>query len=226
MVSSFMRKSDLIILRAGQLSALLFLILLIPLHPYPGSFVIKAVPAIALAIVVFRNIKTRTGYLLFAGLLISSVGDVILDLDRSRFFVGGLGAFLLAHCLFTASFLQHFRFSTARLPFALIVVIYSLALGSLLQDIPGDKYLPVMIYLAAISVMVISSVFVTPFSKWLVLGTILFLGSDTIIAVNKFMNPIPYSTVYNIGMYFLALFVIVHGVLRVPNIKADADCSQ
>ncbi|MCP4677195.1 MAG: lysoplasmalogenase [Deltaproteobacteria bacterium] len=219
-----MRGTDLIILRVGQLSALLFLILLIPLHPYPGSFVIKAIPAIALAIVVFRNLKTLPGYLLLAGLLLSAAGDVILDLDRVRFFVGGLGAFLVAHCLFTASFFQHFRFSRARLPFALIVVVYSLAMGSLLQDIPVDKYLPVMIYIAAISIMVVASIFVTPFSPWLVLGTVLFLMSDTIIAINKFIHPIPYSTIYNIGMYFLALFVIVHGFLRAADDVNSNDC--
>jgi uncharacterized membrane protein YhhN len=40
-------------------------------------------------------------------------------------------------------------------------------------------------------------------------GAILFIASDVILAVNKFLFIIPYGRVINIGLYFIAQFVII-----------------
>lgn len=215
-----MNKTDLIIRRVGQLAALAFVALLIPLHPYPGSFVLKALPVTALAVLVLRNVRTRPGYLLFAGLLLSVVGDVALDLERERYFIIGLGSFLVAHLLYISAFLHNFSFPRARLPFILLILAYGLVVGWFLRDIPGGKLVPVMVYLGAITVMAISAVCVGPVTPWLIAGAVVFMLSDTVIAIDKFMHPIPHSMFYNIGLYFAAQFMIVAGFLRLHQRKS------
>jgi uncharacterized membrane protein YhhN len=206
--------ADLVLWRVGQIAALTFLALLIPLHPYPGSFLIKAVPVAALAVIVLRNVRHRAGYLLLAGLLLSVVGDVALDLDRERFFLVGLAAFLVAHVLYIAAFAHGFALAARRLPFAALVVCYAAVLAVLLRHVPCDKLVPVMAYLTAISAMVISAICIRRISPLLVVGAAVFMLSDTVIAINKFMYPIPHSTIYNIGLYFVAQFLIVRGFVN------------
>lgn len=206
--------ADLVLWRVGQVAALVFLALLIPLHPYPGSFLIKAVPVSALALIALRNLRHRAGYLLFAGLVLSMVGDVALDLDRERFFLVGLASFLAAHLLYVASFLHGFAVSLRRLPFVGLVVCYAVVLGVLLGNAPCDELAPIIAYLTAISAMVISAICIRRISPKLVAGAVVFMLSDTVIAVTKFMHPIPHSTIYNIGLYFVAQFLIVRGYIN------------
>jgi uncharacterized membrane protein YhhN len=211
--------ADKIIWRVGQIAALAFLALVVPLHPYPGSCLLKALPVTALAVVLIRNVRGRPGYLLFAGLLLSVVGDVALDLDRERLFVVGLGAFLVAHLLYISAFLHSARFTTRRLPAALAVLAYGLVVGWFLREVPEGKLIPVMAYLAAITAMVISAVCVNPVSPLLIVGAAVFMLSDSVIAINKFLHPIPHSLVLNIGLYFLAQYVLVAGFLRLHRKK-------
>jgi alkenylglycerophosphocholine/alkenylglycerophosphoethanolamine hydrolase len=208
-----MDMADKILWRTGQLAALLFLVLLVPLHPYPLSCVLKAIPVTALAVLVFRNLPTRPGRLLGVGLLFSVVGDVALDIDRTRYFILGLGAFLSAHVLYIAAFVHWRGWSRSRLLPVAAVAVYAAVLAFLLRDIPADKWVPVMLYLGTISAMVMAAIGIRPVSPLIVTGASVFMMSDTIIAVNKFMHPLPHSTLFNIGLYFLAQFLIVKGVL-------------
>lgn len=199
--------------RVAIVAAVIFVALIAPLHPYPGSFVLKAVPMTALTLLVLRNDRTRPGLLLAGGLVLSGVGDVALDLDRERFFIVGLAAFLVAHLLYIAAFAHWRGWSRGRLPGALATLAYAAAVGWLLRDIPADKLVPVMAYLATITGMVICAIGVGPLNRLLIAGAVLFMFSDTIIAVNKFLRPLPHSTVFNIGLYFVAQLLIVRGAL-------------
>jgi uncharacterized membrane protein YhhN len=218
-----MDATDKMLWRAGQGAAAIFLVLLVPFHPYPGSCVLKAFPMAALAMMVFRNARSRPGILLGLGLLLSDVGDVALDLDRTQNFIIGLGAFLAAHILYISAFLHSFDGSCARArwPAVTAVVLYAAVLGVLLFEIPGDKFLPVMIYLATITGMVVSTICMRPFVPLICIGAVLFMVSDTVLAINKFMHPLPHSTLFNIGIYFVAQFLMVKGFLRTQNNAED-----
>lgn len=88
--------------------AILFIGLL-PLEPYSGNFVIKAIPAISLAVLAFIAISGTRGKLLFASLLFCAAADIALELEAGKYFVIGLGLFLIAHILFIVTFLQGFQ---------------------------------------------------------------------------------------------------------------------
>ncbi|MCP4670295.1 MAG: hypothetical protein GY857_03205, partial [Desulfobacula sp.] len=61
-------------------------------RPYPGDFIVKAVPVLSLAILAFLKIPGIKGKLLGIGFLFSDLGDVLLELNRSEYFVFGLAA--------------------------------------------------------------------------------------------------------------------------------------
>jgi uncharacterized membrane protein YhhN len=194
-------------------STVLFLSLLVPFHPYPGSFALKALPALSLALLVLRNVAGAQGKLLFGGLLLSAAGDVILDIDRTGLFVPGLAAFLLAHVLYIAAFLRERAFSPARIAPLVLLAIYAGVLAWLLRDVPGDKIVPVMAYLVVITAMAMSSLLMRRGHPLIIVGALVFVASDTIIAINRFLAPIPNSMLYNIGVYFCAQYLIVAGFL-------------
>jgi uncharacterized membrane protein YhhN len=202
-------------------AAAVFLALLVPFHPFPGSFVVKAVPGLSLALLVLLNVKRAQGKLLFVGLLLSVAGDVLLDIDREKMFIPGLAAFLTAHLLYAAAFLTEFRFTPGRLVPLALLAIYSIGLGWLLRDIPEGKLIPVMAYLAVITVMAMCTFLMRRRHPLIMIGALVFMASDTILAINKFLMPIPHSTLYNIGIYFVAQYLIVLGFLRRP--AADAE---
>ncbi len=214
-----MSNSNKIMTRVAQAAAVLFVALIIPLHPYTGSYVLKAIPTIFLAIIVFRSAKARPGVLLGIGLLFSTVGDVSLDIDRTRYFIVGLGGFLVAHIFYIVAMAHAFKSERAKIPGLLIVAAFGITIAYLLRGIPSDKLVPVMCYVAVITVMVLTAVSVSKTSKILIVGAALFMISDIILAINKFMVPIPYSTVFNIGIYFVAQFVIVKGFLSHPRLS-------
>jgi uncharacterized membrane protein YhhN len=135
-------------------------------------------------------------------------GDITLDIDRIRFFMLGLIFFLIGHLFYITVFLMSFKFTKKGIFYSLPVIIAAAVLWFLFSSIPMAQRIPVLVYLCIISVMTILSSF-TIFSTRLVFwGAVLFMVSDTIIAINKFFCPIPYSTVYNIGIYFVAQLLL------------------
>ena len=78
---------------------------------------------------------------------------------------------------------------------------------------------PVFAYMAVILAMGASAVDrhgrALPASFWLVtIGAALFLASDAVIALNRFVSPVTGALPIIMGSYTLAQFLIVHGLLR------------
>lgn len=195
------------------LFALAFLAALPSIWPYPGSSVIKVIPILALATLLWRHVPGLQGKLLFAGMLLSGVGDVILNVDRVGLFIPGLVAFLLAHLCYIAAFATELRFTPKRaIPLAGLLV-YALVIGCFLKDIPSDKLPPVMAYLFIITLMAMGSFLLREPTLLICIGAIAFMISDTIIAVNKFLVPIPQSTLINVSIYYAAQCMIVTGFI-------------
>ena len=78
--------------------------------------------------------------------------------------------------------------------------------------------LPVIVYLLAIAVMVITTLFrrgkVPARSFWWVFGgAVLFMISDSLIAIEKFYGPIPLREWWVMSTYLAAQYLIVEGLL-------------
>jgi uncharacterized membrane protein YhhN len=175
-----------------------------------GRTLIKAVPVTTLAVLVLREMRgfARIG---LAGALIGSVcGDVLLDLPGEGFFIFGLVAFLIGHLFYCALF---FRFAKRPdglgwLPIA-VLVLFAAGMMWLFRNIEPNLYPPVVIYIAVIVAMSIGALLVPSADRLLFWGALLFILSDVILAVNRFLVPIPFGRLINISIYFVAQYVII-----------------
>lgn len=142
---------------------------------------------------------SQRAILLGLGLLLSAAGDVLLELDG--LFVGGMAAFGLAHICYSAIFIGLIRregLNKSGWPFAIAVLATSIALG--LWFAPGQAEMgltiPATAYQIIISIMVISAV-MSKAPLMAKLGAMIFMLSDTLIAVGMFAKmAVPVGSVW------------------------------
>ena len=162
--------------------------------------------------------------LVTAGLSLSLLGDTALIFQESNslFFMAGLACFLFAHISYTwLNFnlvhddVRKFSISWKDLPF----IVVGFAVFLLIKDGVGDLKIPVLSYIVVICIMGIMArqrwQRSDKESFWLIMsGAILFMISDSILAINKFMEPLPSSGFWIMLTYIGAQFLIVEGVIR------------
>jgi uncharacterized membrane protein YhhN len=197
------------------IAAAIFVVLLPIAHPYPLSWLLKMVPLLCLSAYAFIGTSGRERILVLAALGFCMTGDVLLDLDRSANFKPALAVFLLGHILYFSVFaLRGLTFARSRRLAAAAVLAFGSGVGIALSSIDPGFLLPVYAYLVAITAMTLAAFAIKSFSPLIAVGAALFMISDTVIAINKFLSPIPYSTMVNISLYFAAQILIIAGIAR------------
>ncbi|HET6996653.1 MAG TPA: lysoplasmalogenase [Chitinophagaceae bacterium] len=161
-------------------------------------------------------------WILFA-LFFSWVGDILLmfQADNKLFFLLGLSCFLLAH-VFYIIFFQSVRAREKIRPkvwLLLIVLVYYTPLVSFLSPHLGDMKLPVIIYGAVISLMLslaIDMLFIPNrrAGQWMMTGALLFVLSDSVLAINQFYQSFPLAGVIIMLTYGLAQLFITEGAIK------------
>jgi uncharacterized membrane protein YhhN len=160
-----------------------------------------------------------------AALACCLIGDVALMLPRDLF-VPGLTAFLVGHLLYIVGFLQApappgvppFAFSTVGLVVAAgtVVIVEAgpviLLIRALLRRGRAALVAPVCLYIAAIATMVVLAVNVGTATA--AVGGALFLVSDTLLALNRFVRPVPGGSVPVHVTYHLAQGLLVLSLLH------------
>lgn len=171
---------------------------------------VKPIPVLCMALwVALMPDKGRYQVAVLIGLLLGAAGDVLLELGESTF-IFGLVAFLLGHLAYIIAFLQDSRKlylgrAAAAYLFGVVVYIILLRAGQL-----GDLAVPVALYVVVICTMLWRGA-----SRWGqpgvsaasaragLIGSVLFVISDTILALNIFVAPIPLGRFLNISTYWL-----------------------
>ena len=163
------------------------------------------------------------------GLLFSTLGDTLLMFaggpGGSSFFLMGLAAFLLAHCCYIAGFWSVLRRGGDFLPknkwLALPFAAYLLSLLTWLwPDVPLAMRLPVAVYATVICTMAWSafhlrgrvepSVFQSIFT-----GALLFVLSDSLIALHKFGHPFSGAHGAIMVTYIAGQWLLARGVAQI-----------
>lgn len=200
-----------------------------PWQPFQGSAGLKGMAMAPLALVSFGLPRNEGRAFLYLGIAqaLSCAGDILLDLNPS-YFTFGLAAFLLSHVEYATVWLlfraRPFQTTAARTGLAAGVLIYSAVFAAWLVPGLGSLAAPVMLYIAAITIMVVSAA-VSRFPIGVAMGAILFLVSDSILAVNKFKFPIPaheflvWSTYYP-GQLLMAV-TAVGAMIQRDKLQAD-----
>ena len=161
-------------------------------------------------------------------LVFCCLGDSLLlfQYGNEMFFMLGLGSFLVAHIFFILSYRQHcliqsgaIAMGTQKVRLAFPVVLAGMGLITVLLPSLGPLKIPVMMYALVLTLMVVSAIFrlgrTSAISFWMVLsGALLFMVSDSVLAINKFLNPVAHASLWIMITYSAALFLIVEGIRR------------
>lgn len=186
-------------------------------------------PLIMLSLIGYylSSVEDRSGTFIRA-LFFSWAGDVLLIfVPRSEtFFIAGLVAFLISHLLFIQAYRQHKTpdmgrglLGTQKVRYSIPIILMGTGLVVVLYPTLGALRLPVMLYATVLIVMVMSALFrygfTTPSGFWMVFcGALLFMISDGVLALNKFLNPIPAAGFLVMSTYAIAQFLITEGIIR------------
>lgn len=159
------------------------------------------------------------------GLSFSIAGDIFLMLPNDKF-IPGLISFLLAHIAYILGFnsiLPNLTFAGLILTGLVGINAFAIfrRLSSGLESRGQDSLrIPILIYSIVIGLMLISALLtlVSPNNVWgplpallVSFGAILFFLSDTLLAWNRFINPISAASLMIIVTYHLAQIAITLG---------------
>ena len=150
----------------------------------------------------------------------SFFGDVFLLFTGELFFMAGLVSFLIAHLLFIKIVINRIKevnFSKIIVSAIPFLAVFSLLIFSL-KDFLNEMLLPVIIYGLTISTFGIVSLidFLNTKSKrsmLMLLGAIIFMISDSLLAINKFYFEAHLFKVLIMFTYVLAQYLIYRSMI-------------
>ncbi len=149
------------------------------------------------------------GQLILLGLLFSWLGDVFLIPKQQRFFIAGLGSFLLAHLAYSGAFLLQ---PLALLPLAFAAIAMAIVAGLILRWLWAHltkSFRPAVVsYLVAISLMVVlASGTIAATGLQLVIGAVMFAASDIFVARDRFVSPSVANRLWGLPLYYAAQLI-------------------
>jgi uncharacterized membrane protein YhhN len=164
---------------------------------------------IAVALTLTPHIGARRWAFVVA-LAFSVVGDVFLMLPRD-YFVAGLGSFLLAH----VAYIVGLRIGATELrplvvsaiPVAVVAAVVGGRVLHSLRETRPALVAPVSAYIGVLAVMVAAALATgEPLAAF---GAVFFMASDSLIAWNAFVTPLPWAPVTIMVTYHVAQAMLV-----------------
>ena len=168
----------------------------------------------------YSNTKALNNFYV-TGLGFSFLGDVLLLGNEEIYFILGLLFFLIAHLSYILMVIRYFQKMTfklviiASLPYILIFIM----LLTILYDGLGVMKIPVIVYAITILVFGIVSLILyfqnkSNASLLLVIGVLIFITSDSVLALNMFYKkqsiyPLLIMITYVMAQYLICRFVLL-----------------
>jgi uncharacterized membrane protein YhhN len=152
---------------------------------------------------------------LFAGLVLAAVGDVLLIPDSKRAFLGGLVSFLLGHVAYAAAFVLR----GSNVDWAVVAALVCAAIAYpvlrwLWPHVERNMRAPVLAYVAVITAMV-ALAFGTYGARgdaWIVAGSVGFYLSDLSVARDRFVRNELANKVWGMPLYFGSQLILASTV--------------
>jgi uncharacterized membrane protein YhhN len=183
-----------------------------------GVYVLKPLLMPFLAIIYLSELSfkvNRNGFLYLVCLFFCFLGDVFLMFDGQLYFVLGLGSFLIGHILYIVQFYSPIQWKNLT-----FFILFGLGFYVLLFNSLSDVLVyAVFIYAMAISLMWAFSYNHIGYNKLIFIGASLFVFSDSIIGINKFIFPIPLSSFWVMLPYGLGQLLQLKGILKINDSK-------
>jgi uncharacterized membrane protein YhhN len=169
--------------------------------------------ALIVAVIAFDTPDERA-WVFVAALAFSMLGDIFLMLPADRFLFG-VGAFFLAHLAYIVGLRMDSSAALSLIAGMLVVGAFALTVGrhivlAVRRQAP-ELATPVSAYVAVISVMVASAIATR--NPYAAVGAVVFMASDTLIAWNRFVQPLAWAPVtimvtYHVGQALLAVSLV------------------
>lgn len=176
-----------------------------------------------------RALPRTTRYLLTVALCFAFIGDIVLMMasptDKEQFLLG-LGAFLCMHLCYISAFMAEWRSAvdlgllSRRRVLVLPFVLFAAGLLYAVKDFLGQNnmWLPVGFYAMTICAMSLAALNrygrVPALSfRWVFAGALLFMLSDSCIAIKRFAAPFAFDNELIMITYIAAQGLIVGGIL-------------
>lgn len=181
---------------------------------HKSFYVLKPITTLLILGLALANPQASPEYqkLIAAGLMLSTLGDICLMFKGNGWFAAGLGSFLLAHLAFIGAFVH--GIVPLEIPlWAWLVVPYGALLLAILLPRAGALKLPVLMYCTVIGAMVVvactryAMLGTTPALLGM-LGAIVFLISDSSLAVRQFLRPYRRAQALILSTYWLGVGLI------------------
>ena len=187
-----------------------------------------AKPLIVISLILYflsatKGIRSDLIIIIIRALTFSWLGDVVLMFDsfNKNIFLIGLLAFLVAHLIYIRFFSlirMGERIKLKPVLILLVVVYYSGLIFLLFNDLHELK-IPVIVYGFIISTMFLLALHMLfiknkEAGKMMILGALLFIASDSILAINKFYEPFEYAGIAIMLTYGIAQLLITLGAVR------------
>lgn len=198
----------------------LFYIFFISLIPNSFILIFKIIPMlllIGLAISQRANNISKYKLLLIIGLIFCMIGDYAI----AKVFEYGLLSFLIGHVFYISAFsTAHERKvpTAAKIPLLLFGIAMAFWIGGTLFSTDDTVLgIAVIAYMAVILAMGWSSIRTN--SNFALIGALLFIASDTVLAINKFVIDIPYSHQLIMLTYYAAQLFITLSISQYSAIQ-------
>jgi uncharacterized membrane protein YhhN len=177
-------------------------------------------------------IWARHKWYLTIGLVFSLIGDLTLmvaQADDKALFLLGLSSFLCTHLFYIATFVSEAQQTTAphkdipknKVVYIIPFLLYAALLLYIIKDFLWQNGLlvPVAIYAAILCTMSLSAL--NRYGKvpslsfqWVFVGALLFMFSDSLIAITRFYSPFAWDREMIMLTYIIAQGLIIGGQLK------------
>ncbi|AUC14729.1 hypothetical protein BTO06_06035 [Tenacibaculum sp. SZ-18] len=172
------------------------------------EFIFKPLLMVSLAAFYLVSVK-KPSFLYLSALFFSFWGDLLL-LFPEKFFVLGLVSFLITHLIYIKvikGFLQKLSIITF-MKYGIIFLVYFGAIVFFIKDNLNELLIPVIVYGLVISSFGTFALINYLKNKatenlWLFIGAIIFILSDSTIAINKF-----YLIQADLGMIIMITYIV------------------
>ncbi len=198
-------------------------------NPAYSTFHYFSKPLIVISLLLFfaqnsHHVNKKTKRLMFLALIMSLVGDIALLFESKGelFFIAGLGSFLLAHIMYVLVFVKDKDAKAKNKVFLITTLLYGSILFYVLKGNLKELLIPVLIYMIVILIMA-NTAYIRKKEeakvsyKYVLIGAIFFMLSDSLLAINMFYKPIYMSSILIMSTYGVAQLMIVLGILKKKN---------
>lgn len=188
---------------------------------FEGTAITKALLMPSLLFFLWMHVAEKPILILLA-LFFSWLGDLfLLKSSVSLRFMFGLGAFLVAHIFYITFFVKEIKSSHHPLyrPHFWLIFIFWIVMMAILMPNTGNFSVPVALYAGVILMMLYfaiarKNVVLYDSFIWVAVGAILFVLSDSMIAIHKFVIELPLARILIMATYLLGQGAIITGIIK------------